>query len=311
MAAFFGPEQQHRRLEALCLQNVVLNDELLAAAIENEGEPLRFEEGEMLLRQGDDDDDVYFLLAGFVDLEIHGHPYLRREAREVIGEMAALEPGSRRSATARAGSGGVVAVRLSCEAFMRLGAIHTNLWRNVARELSGRLRQRNAYFVPPNPIPKIFIASSGLAKPVIEVLHRTLSKPNMDIRLWTHEGIFLPSCAPMEALEEQARTIDFAIIVATADDKVTKNFLKPWRQTGLSARDNVLVEFGLFAGALDRRRVFVLAEENAKLALPSDLGGLTTLRFKNLADVERRAGEMERRIEALGSIHRVRAALIR
>ena len=175
--------------------------------------------------------------------------------------------------------------------------------------LSVRLRQRNAYFVQPNEISKIFLASSGLGKPIVQLLEEDLRRSGLDVHPWTDDDIFKPSDVPMESLEEQSRTVDFAVMVATADDFVTKNFLMRWRRTSLAARDNVLLEFGLFAGALDRRRVFIVEEDDARLELPSDLGGLTRLRFKSPDDVHRASERIIKRISEKGPIRRVRTAV--
>jgi len=309
LSAFIGTGQRKRRIDALRLQSSVLNDGDLAEALERVGEPMAFAEGETLIEQGDDDDDVFLILGGFVDLEISGHPYLQRQARELVGEMAVLEPGTRRSATVRAGSGGVTVLKVSCDDFCEIGKDYPDLWRNIARDLSGRLRQRNAYFIPPNSVPKIFIASSSLGKPTLELLNAELKNLGHDTRPWTHPDIFKPTEAPMDSLERQARFVDFAVIIATADDRLTKNFLTRSRSTALSARDNVMLEFGLFAGALERQRVFILSEDHKKLSLPTDLAGLTTLRFQTASEVIDRAATIDMRIRDIGALPRLRRSL--
>lgn len=310
MSIFIGPEQSKRRIEALKLQACVLNNQKLAKALESVGSAEQHTEGDLLIKQGSDDDDILLVIGGYVELEISGHKYLKRQSGELVGEMAALEPGTRRSANVRAGSGGVTVIRVSCEDFCDVGEAHPDLWKNIARCLSGRLRMRNAYFIEPNLVPKVFIASSVLGRPVLEILDRDLLCFGHATLPWTDPDIFKPSEVPMEALEEQARLVDFAVIIATADDRLTKNVFKSWRKTQLSARDNVLLEFGLFAGALDRRRVFIVSEDNSKLGLPSDLAGLTTLRFKSDDDVAQRAKEIDRRIQALGPLHRLQRSLV-
>jgi predicted nucleotide-binding protein len=46
-----------------------------------------------------------------------------------------------------------------------------------------------------------------------------------------------------------------------------------------SPRDNVIFELGLFMGALTRTRTFVLAPSQVDLKIPSDLLGVTFLRY--------------------------------
>lgn len=47
-----------------------------------------------------------------------------------------------------------------------------------------------------------------------------------------------------------------------------------------AVRDNVHFEYGISVGRLGRERSFLLVEADAKIRLPSDLAGLTTLRYQ-------------------------------
>ena len=84
----------------------------------------------------------------------------------------------------------------------------------------------------------------------------------------------LDATTAIEDLVAQAGTSDFAIIVLTGDD-VTKS-----RGRAMSSpRDNVIFELGLFMGSLSRERTFIVAQKDVDLKLPTDLLGVTTLRF--------------------------------
>jgi predicted nucleotide-binding protein len=86
--------------------------------------------------------------------------------------------------------------------------------------------------------------------------------------LWTNQ-LFLPGQYPLEALEQQLRRNSFAVLVASPDDTVIKrNVQSP------AMRDNLLLEFGLFAGALGRRHVFFVCPDQPRVDLPSDLFGV-------------------------------------
>jgi predicted nucleotide-binding protein len=63
------------------------------------------------------------------------------------------------------------------------------------------------------------------------------------------------------------------------------------------------LEFGLFAGALERRRVVVLQKD--KVDLPSDMQGLTVLRYSTDAELFEQAHLIAQRVDALGPIKRV------
>ena len=64
------------------------------------------------------------------------------------------------------------------------------------------------------------------------------------------------------------------MFVATPDDEMAKR-----GGTSLVMRDNVLFEFGLFAGILGRRRVFLLVPDKPRIDIPTDLLGLTLAEY--------------------------------
>jgi predicted nucleotide-binding protein len=72
-------------------------------------------------------------------------------------------------------------------------------------------------------------------------------------------------------------------MVATADDVVTSR-----HHSFDSPRDNVLYEFGLFAGGLGRNKVFYVVEQGIKI--PGDLSGITlpTILKKTDGDFEKK-----------------------
>lgn len=83
----------------------------------------------------------------------------------------------------------------------------------------------------------------------------------------------------LEALVRAAAAFDFAVLVLTPDDLVTK------REKGVQQpRDNVLCELGLFMGKLGRDRTFIVHERGRPLDLPTDLAGITPATFARRAD---------------------------
>lgn len=61
------------------------------------------------------------------------------------------------------------------------------------------------------------------------------------------------------------------MIVGTADDSLTKR--------GKTTSDNLVFEFALFLGGLGRRRTFLVVPEDAELDLPTDLDGLSLVKY--------------------------------
>ena len=74
---------------------------------------------------------------------------------------------------------------------------------------------------------------------------------------------------PLQELENLTLRADAAILIATADDKsiIRK---KKWHQM----RDNVLFEYGLFAGAIGRNKCGLILPENEDFRIPSDFLGV-------------------------------------
>ena len=203
-----------------------------------------------------------------------------------------------------AGENGAVVLRVSGANIREIGERHSALWRNLARELSERLRGRDSLFIPPNEKPAIFIASSGAAKSDLEQVANRLRSDSRDVRPWNGPDIFRPSNFVLESLLEQAHCVDFAVIIATPDDLIQKNVKgpKPSPET-MTARDNVMLEFGLFAGALERQRVVVMQKDG--VALPSDLQGLTVCRYTNTEELDFEIQQVAALIDGLGPIKRL------
>lgn len=120
--------------------------------------------------------------------------------------------------------------------------------------------------------PSVFIGSSSEGYQIAEVAFGHLSDSTRPF-LWKH-GLFRPSQYPQEALDVALRQHDFAVIVGTPDDLLTKR-----DTTAATIRDNLIYEFGLFTGVLGRNRTFLLVPSKTPLALPSDWVGLSYVRY--------------------------------
>jgi CAP12/Pycsar effector protein, TIR domain len=130
--------------------------------------------------------------------------------------------------------------------------------------------------------PSIFIGSSTEGLEIAQVLQAELER-EVEGTLW-YQGVFGLSQSGLEALEAKVRTFDFAALVLTPDDLVLKRG-KP----GAMPRDNVLLEAGLFIGALGRQRVFLVSCRDDELDLPTDLLGITLAQFNRREDGNLRA----------------------
>ncbi|MDX3613510.1 MULTISPECIES: nucleotide-binding protein [Streptomyces] len=120
--------------------------------------------------------------------------------------------------------------------------------------------------------PRVFVGSSSEGLPIAEAVFAHLSH-EMIPKIWTND-LFLPGYYPLEVLESEIRRSDFAILVASPDDEVVKRDIP-----SPAMRDNLLLEFGLFYGALGKRRAFFVCPNSPRIELPSDLFGVITATY--------------------------------
>jgi len=122
---------------------------------------------------------------------------------------------------------------------------------------------------------RLFVASSGNALDVARAIHSNLSH-DVGITTWDCTT-FQPSDATIEALEHTVDKFDFGVFVFNNDDRILEDNKE--EKVLYVARDNVVLECGLFMGRLGRGRVFIVCPDIQTLHLPSDLAGVTVLRY--------------------------------
>lgn len=185
--------------------------------------------------------------------------------------MAAIDPSAARCACVRAQPRTVTA-RISAAELFALADANPRVWRNLTKVLAERLRVRPVR--PRNERAEVFIASSTEGLNVTNQLVRRWDYEPFVTRPWTI-GVFRPSGVTIDDLLRQAEKSDFAVMVFGADDSTTSR-----EGQEASPRDNVVLEYGLFVGALgSRERIFVLSPRGADLKIPSDLDGLKLLTY--------------------------------
>lgn len=124
----------------------------------------------------------------------------------------------------------------------------------------------------PASLPRIFIGSSVEGLEVAQALQEGLEHV-AETTLWS-QGVFGLSGGTLETLDDAAREYDFAALVLSPDDMTEKRGdHKP------SVRDNVLLELGLFVGAIGRRRTFIVYPRDVTIHLPTDIAGVTPATF--------------------------------
>ena len=141
----FTGDLGHDRQRAVILRNPIVDgDESLANEFLDDGEVVRFKKGEDIVTEGDvEDDSVFFILAGAADVFVNGkrRDDIQRVAPVSIGEMAALEPTKARSATVRAASEELVALKVAGKRLRKLAENDEGLRQRVSSDIAGRGRQ--------------------------------------------------------------------------------------------------------------------------------------------------------------------------
>jgi predicted nucleotide-binding protein len=139
--------------------------------------------------------------------------------------------------------------------------------------------------------PTMFIGSSGEGLRIAQALQAELEH-DVDATIWS-QGVFGLSGGTLESLVDATGRFEFAALVLTPDDLVTKR-----GETGNAPRDNVIFEAGLFMGALGRLNTFLVSCRDDHLDLPSDLAGITRAEYNRRLDLRAGIGPVATNIRA-------------
>jgi predicted nucleotide-binding protein len=255
---------------------ILTGDAAIAARVADASTLMELATGDALIRQDDTDNDLFIVLSGTFRVFVNGREIAERGPGQHLGEMAIIDPASRRTATLVAAAPSLVA-KISGADFVALANEHPTIWRATALELCRRLDARKKFHRTPNATPRVFIGSSRESLPHAQALKVAVEadakgkKLDVGVTIWCN-GVFGASSFPIDDLETQLAMSDFAVLVGAADDKVTSR-----GKEADAPRDNVIFELGLFMGALSRGRTFLLVPRGVDLKIPSDLLGLTPL----------------------------------
>jgi predicted nucleotide-binding protein len=270
---FEGENGKRTLAEVLREQKIVAGNDSLALKIAETAELIEVQPGTAIIEQGGADNDVYLIVAGAFDIIVKGRKVARRLPNDHVGEMAAIQPSQRRSATVLATEVSVVC-KLTENQLTALAREHPDIWRYFAKELARRLDQRNALVTTTRDRIRVFVISSAEALPIARAIENAFDHDPFTVKIWT-DGVFLASWYPVESLERELDRSDFAIAIAQPDD-VTQSR----GSTAHSPRDNVIFELGLFIGRIGRKRSFLVEPRGEEIRLPSDLSGVTALTYR-------------------------------
>jgi len=273
---FDGADKEKNIIEALMLQTLVRGNIEIATELARKVELIEIEPhagSNPIIQQGGADNDLYFIISGEVNIIVNGRYIAERSTGTHVGEMTVLDLTSIRSATVEVKTKSLFA-KISEKDFSIIANKHPDLWRIIAVEIAKRLRERNKFFKERHNQPVIFIGSSSERIDIANEIKAGFNSDPFVVNVW-NEGIFKASRTSIESLVEAVNDSDFAILVISPDDSVRFRGIKEY-----VPRDNILFELGLFMGGLGRERTYIVQPDEVRL--PSDLFGVTTLRFKKI-----------------------------
>ncbi|MEQ8042410.1 Pycsar phage resistance system effector protein PycTIR [Xanthomonas hortorum] len=270
---FQGDEGRRRLVATLTEHRLVANRQELAERLVAVGELMEVPAGTTFINQGDQASEVFFIIAGKVEVRVNGKVVANRFPGDTVGEMAAIEPSQPRAASVIPVEDTVL-IKISEAEFSAAADQFPDVWRRIAATLARRLAERNHLVTAQRERVRVFIMSSVEALPIVDLLIKQFAHDPFLAVAWKN-GVFRASQYTLDELEAELDDSDFAIAVAHGDDVfITRDDEWP------IIRDNVILEFGLFMGRLGRRRAFLMEPRDVDLKLPSDLAGLTTIPYR-------------------------------
>lgn len=269
---FSGPTGKRLRCDAFLNQKLVGGDKDLAAELVEMAELIPVKAGEIIIQQDGTDNDLYFIITGAFDITVNSTRIRQRGPGDSVGEMAAVEPIQKRSATVSAAEDSIVG-KITEAQLTELASHYPDIWRRMAKELSKRLMERNHFVNRRRDKIRVFVISSTEAIPVARLLQAEFAHDPFLTVPW-NQGVFRVASYTLEDIERELDQCDFAVAIAGGDD-TTNSRGTEWP----APRDNVIFELGLFMGRLGRKRAILMEPRGEGVKLPSDLAGVTTIPY--------------------------------
>ena len=250
-------------VDALKRLRMISGNTKLAEQIAAIGERVEVPVGHAIIREGEEATEVYLIVSGSFHIVVNGRTVGRRAATDHVGEMAAILPAQRRSASVVATEPSV-AVRLSETQMEELGEEYPQIWRTFARELAHRVHQRNQASTAVNEKTRVLIVAPQEAGEIARTIGAAFANDPFEIVIWK-EGVFHGSRYAIETLEGELDRADVAVAVAGAN--------------AASSHEHIIFELGFFLGRLGRHRTFLIEARDEEMELPKELAGINTITY--------------------------------
>lgn len=146
--------------------------------------------------------------------------------------------------------------------------------------------------------PRIFIGSSSESKDIASYVCACLGS-DYECVIW-NDSFFELNSDTYENLIKNAIAFDYAIYIGGQDDRVFR--LQDGRSK-IAPRDNIYLEFGLYAGILSPSRSYFLIDEECTIA--SDLLGITVLRYSGKQSIKDNCIYIKQKIQTESQLSRI------
>ena len=280
---FDGEEGRLRLIELIADQKIVRHDMEIAERCAGTSRVIVCQKNDDLIVQGETDNDLFLILTGSFDVFVSGHRVALRVAGEEVGEMAAINPATIRSATVSAREESIVA-HITESDFLHIADQFPQLWRNFARETASRLADESLRIRPRNPVPKLFVSSLPEGVSIARNIQNTLAHDGIIVTISSDNILEAPSNAVDSFLDEAGQS-DFCALVLNNDDQVINR-----GSVQSIVRDNIFFEIGLFMGTVGQDRIFLIMPRQLNINIPIELLDLKVFEYqvnpdKSLASV--------------------------
>ncbi len=136
---------------------------------------------------------------------------------------------------------------------------------------------------------RVFIGCSSQGAQDLEDMTALISEAKMEPVPWSNPETFELSAGTWEQLVELTKTVEAAVFIFREDDEI-----KHTDRVVRTTRDNVILEFGLFTGALGPGCCAIARKGNPWI--PVDLSGVTHIPFDSLTTAREKIGSWRKKM---------------
>src|SRR5229473_4467207 len=125
----------------------------------------------------------------------------------------------------------------------------------------------------------IFVGSSSEKKKIAEYLQDVLQELDSFVKInpWWQTSVFQTGDTHIESLCSAVETTNAAILIFGEDDRTDRRGEASW-----TTRDNIVLEYGMFAAAHGRNNVMIARVGNP--TMPADLAGINCVLLEEADD---------------------------